>query len=315
MNILGAPAVVFSYLKEDIDFVEMTRLNFTSNGVNAWMDKSSTPAGATWRDEFAAALKSANICVSFFSRSSEQSQQRVFFDELSLIEARLNTDKSFKFVPVRIDNAEIPSLPFKKGNLQDLHFIDLGAPRTEHGLNMLLEAVGVKRPKLSFSPKVRVVIRRIDGLREQGRKFRLQYRLNDKILVECAAPRHETLLEAGSYEFVCSLFYAMSSPLGRGGYLWMARAEPKKIEIKPFGLYEWIVDAGSVRRMTVNPGMALVRLPLRMIGAESVLPEKYETWPATIKSEIVPRALNDPPSEPDPEEVVHFVSYEEKGGD
>jgi len=85
---------------------------------------------------------------------------------------------------------------------------------------------------------------------------------------------------------VCSVYRTAPVLSGRGGYVWLARAHAIEIEIEPFTHYEWSVEGSNIRKLTINPGMVLARLPLRLVGQERVRPDAYDTWPQTIRSQV-----------------------------
>ena len=122
---MSGQRVILSYMREDENIVRDVLANLRANKLNAWMDKESNEGGADWRAAFDDNLRTASVCLSFFSSSFKEESTRVFNAELNSILARQQSDASFRWIPVRIEPCAIPKLPIGSQMVSALHWIDL----------------------------------------------------------------------------------------------------------------------------------------------------------------------------------------------
>jgi hypothetical protein len=120
--------IFLSYVRDDSHRVDELARNLKSAGVNVWLDREQLRAGQRWREAIRQAIRSGALFVACFSQASARREKSYMNEELlvAIDELRLRaTDRSW-FVPVRLDDGEVPPRPIGGGEtLHELHWVDL----------------------------------------------------------------------------------------------------------------------------------------------------------------------------------------------
>jgi hypothetical protein len=122
------PHVFLSYVRDDVKRVQRFARDLRRVGVDVWLDRERIQPGQRWRDAIRAAIKSGALFVACFSRASALRAKSYMNEELVLAmeELRLRSTDREWFIPLRLDDSEIPSRAIGGGEtLHDLQWVDL----------------------------------------------------------------------------------------------------------------------------------------------------------------------------------------------
>lgn len=275
--------VVISYMREDEDSARAILRDLKENGIRAWMDKESTDGGEMWRRAFSEQLSASRCCISIFSKHYTGDPGRAFSQELNLALQHLREDHTFKLVPLRLEECNIPSLPIGNGfAIADLHWIDLFGPHAEDALVSLLTTLGAARPTVYFAAMAELRVRRLDDrqpgveLIADGREV-CRIKANDEVVVHL--PAATVRLYARVYaEYPQRASYSSYDEYEFG------RSEKISVQLKPFGKYVVRIDASSLHHYTFFIFSPLTLLGRRLLGFErKVWYSDEDTWGATIR--------------------------------
>jgi len=125
--------VFISYVREDALRVDQLAQDLKRAGVEVWLDREQIRAGQRWRDAIRNAIRSGALFVACFSRASARREKTHMNEELvvAIEELRIRAADRAWFVPVRIDDGEVPARSIGGGEtLQDLQWVDLAADWT-----------------------------------------------------------------------------------------------------------------------------------------------------------------------------------------
>ena len=144
MQAAGPRALPFiSYVSEDDPAVTRLETDLAAHGVELWRDRHQLKPGLRWRDEIRKAIINGQHFVACFSSASEakgRSYARAELD-LALDELRLRPRERAWFIPVRMDECQVPDIPIGGGEyLSDLHYVDL-AGNWADGVSRLAQAL------------------------------------------------------------------------------------------------------------------------------------------------------------------------------
>ncbi|MEO0883778.1 MAG: toll/interleukin-1 receptor domain-containing protein [Pseudomonadota bacterium] len=281
--------VIISYMSENYAAVRKLYDNLVGNGLDVFMDKPSLEPGEAWSGKFERVAQKSGSILIVFSDAYDPTAKRTFNREVEFLSDLKKKHASKTLIPIRLSECQIPDTEIGGGQaLSDLHYMDLFGLPAQDNLLKILSTLGVKNPSVTVAPKstVRVVRRDEDGIP-------IQFRVNDEKIKETKKQSFSFDVEPGEHSFVCSLYKTTRVLSGRGFYAWLARAHEIVLTIEPFSDYVWEVDGSNYRRLTVNPGMVLIRAPLRLVGQERVRIDDYKTWPQSIKSQITRLANTD----------------------
>lgn len=164
------PHVFISYVMEDAKLAAWIALQLRGNGLEPWFSKDPeriTP-GDDWRRVLRTAIQDGGFYVPLFTQRWAERGRSVANEELMIAaeEARLRPPGRRWFVPVKVDDAELPPLDLGGGRqLADIQYVDVPQLGWERGLKSLMQALGVPEPVLErgepiapgFGSTVRVV--------------------------------------------------------------------------------------------------------------------------------------------------------------
>ena len=153
-----------------------------------WLDKKGLIPGQIWRDEIPKAIKASDIFVACLSSQSAskrgyiQREFRIALDTLGEMPSG-----TIYFIPMRLDNCEIPDLRLSEGglNLRDIHWLDYWEA---DGFEQLERAI---THQFTFDPEEPVIVTHSYQCRSAYRYFASpEYCVSFVGLrIACAAPR------------------------------------------------------------------------------------------------------------------------------
>ncbi len=122
------PRVFLSYMSENGTEAARLARALTQRGVEVWRDKDRLRPGQRWADEVRKGIQEGDFFVACFS-SAYGSRDRTYMNEelvTAVDELRLRPYGKEWFIPVRLDDCAIPSLPIGFGQtLDSLQRVDL----------------------------------------------------------------------------------------------------------------------------------------------------------------------------------------------
>jgi HEAT repeat protein len=119
-----------SYVAEDLPVVDRLCAALRENGIAVWRDKESLWPGDRWRSEIKAAIHAGLLFIACFSKNAARKPRSYMREELLIAveELRLRPRDQRWFIPLRLDECEIPNIPIGAGeSLDALQRIDLFA--------------------------------------------------------------------------------------------------------------------------------------------------------------------------------------------
>jgi hypothetical protein len=204
--------VFISYVREDTPTVDKLVSELESRGHKVWLDRNDIGVGLHWADAIKKAIGDGSFFLACFSKQYHNRNKTYMNEELTLAveELRLRpTDRAW-FIPVRLDECEIPDRSIGGGKtLKDIQHADLFA-NWEFGLVKILSALGSRKdtnghrePKKSLEQ----VAREFYG-REKS-PYREHIRTKGRRLVEFLLPLPELLHEENQKWLLWELFQAL----------------------------------------------------------------------------------------------------------
>jgi tetratricopeptide (TPR) repeat protein len=139
--------VFISYAREDSGAAKRLRKDLKDAGLNPWLDKEELLPGQNWENQIEDAISKSRYYIPLFSKTSVekigyvQSEFKFALDVLK----RYPPNKIF-YIPVRLDDCEIPYMELKSIHRADLFPVNDNNVWKE-GVNQILRAIGVVIPK------------------------------------------------------------------------------------------------------------------------------------------------------------------------
>lgn len=154
-----------SYVSEDLDRVTALAAALRDYQITVWLDRRELAPGADWRSDIRAAIRGGLSFIACFSAASE-SRGRSFMREeieVAIEEMRLRSPRQTWFIPVKLDDCEIPDLPLSPGaTLRDIHYLEM-----RDGLDEVAARLATAiRPSMLVSEELRVRAAQTDDLGE-----------------------------------------------------------------------------------------------------------------------------------------------------
>jgi tetratricopeptide (TPR) repeat protein len=144
-----------SYVSEDAERVRELASELRKYGVWPWLDRNELGPGLRWRDEIRAAIQNGACFIACFSHFSEGRERSYMREEINLAldELRLRSPRQTWFIPVRLDECEIPDLRISATlGLRDIQSLDL---MPDPGAAIVRIATAI-RPSLKVSEELRL---------------------------------------------------------------------------------------------------------------------------------------------------------------
>jgi peptide/nickel transport system substrate-binding protein len=144
----GAPTghVFISYVREDSRHVDALQRILQAAGIRVWRDTADLWPGEDWRTKIRRAITSdALVFIACFSRRSTARRKSYQNEELNLAieELRQRPEDQPWFVPVRLDDCQIPGIYIGGGNrtLSHIQCVDLFGKHAGEGAARLVAAI------------------------------------------------------------------------------------------------------------------------------------------------------------------------------
>lgn len=122
------PHVFLSYVRADQDLVDRLVLDLRRAGIGVWIDREQIKPGQRWQCVIAAAIEEGTHFLACFSRAYQQRDRSYMNEELMLAldELRKRPQDRAWFLPLRLDDCEIPALRIGGGDtLRDIQWVNL----------------------------------------------------------------------------------------------------------------------------------------------------------------------------------------------
>lgn len=136
--------IFISYVRDDQESVNRLWKDLRSRGINVWLDREDIMPGQRWRKAIRRAIREGAFFLACFSCKYSAREKTYMNEELILAIEELRQRSSDKtwFIPVRLEECEVPDREIGGGeNLTDLQWADL-FPEWGHGLQRILQAMG-----------------------------------------------------------------------------------------------------------------------------------------------------------------------------
>ncbi len=120
--------VFISYIREDSSLVDRVAADLEDAGLTYWRDKKDLPPGFHWKVAIREAIGSGSVFLACFSTSFERRETTYMWEELNLAvdQIRKRPDDRTWFIPVKLDDCEIPEVTIRQGlNLSDIQASNL----------------------------------------------------------------------------------------------------------------------------------------------------------------------------------------------
>jgi TIR domain/HEAT repeats len=117
-----------SYISEDLATVQHLFDDLISYGANLWLDRNELAPGTRWKESIREAVQTGASFLACFSSSFVEKERTHMREELNLAieEIRLRPADRSWFVPVKLDECDVPKLDVVPGlTLQDFQLVEL----------------------------------------------------------------------------------------------------------------------------------------------------------------------------------------------
>jgi hypothetical protein len=141
------PHVFLSHVREDAARVERLAADLKARGIETWIDRHKIKPGQRWQKAIEDAIRSGAFFVACFSHAYSTRNRTYMNEELHIAveEVRLRPAKTSWFIPVRLDDCEIPALPVSPNvTLRSFQWVDMFD--WEEGVQRLAEEIAPPRP-------------------------------------------------------------------------------------------------------------------------------------------------------------------------
>jgi TIR domain len=138
------PHVFLSHVREDAERVERLAADHEARGIETWIDRHKIKPGQRWQKAIEDAIRSGAFFVACFSHA-HSARTRTYMNEelyIALEEVRLRPAEASWFIPIRLDDCEVPDWPIGPGlSIRSFQWLDM-FPDWEMGVQRLAEAIG-----------------------------------------------------------------------------------------------------------------------------------------------------------------------------
>jgi hypothetical protein len=201
------PHVFISHVREDAARVERLASELEARGIGTWIDRHKIKPGERWEKAIEDAIRSGAFFIACFSRTYAARASSYMNEELHLAsrEVRRRPANASWFIPVRLDDCEIPDWPIgPELSIRSFQWLDM-FPDWATSVKRLAEAIG--------SDTANVWIDRIMAQTDKVEdKYRNNRQLSYKTLESLATPLSRAGKKAESFEFVEELLNRTGDP-------------------------------------------------------------------------------------------------------
>jgi formylglycine-generating enzyme required for sulfatase activity len=138
------PHVFLSHVREDAERIDRLASDLEARGIETWIDRHKIRPGERWEKAIEDAIRSGAFFVACFSTAYSARTRTYMNEELHIAfqEVRLRPADTSWFIPVRLDECEIPDLRIAPNlTVRSFHWLDL-FPDWENGVERLAEVIG-----------------------------------------------------------------------------------------------------------------------------------------------------------------------------
>ena len=124
----GMKRVFISYVNENFLIVDLLYQELDSCGIQVWMDRNNIAPGLRWKQEIRRAIQQGAFFIACFSQEYDERARTYMNEELTIAieELRQRPTDSAWFIPVKLNECEIPDLDIGRGEtLRDLQYVNL----------------------------------------------------------------------------------------------------------------------------------------------------------------------------------------------
>jgi hypothetical protein len=143
MGAAPKPQVFLSYVREDAERVERLAADLEARGIGTWLDRHRIKPGERWQKVIEDGIRSGAFFVACFSRTYAARTRSYMNEELLLAieEVRLRPEEATWFIPIRLDECEIPDRRIgPELSLRSFQWLDM-FPDWERSVERLTEAI------------------------------------------------------------------------------------------------------------------------------------------------------------------------------
>ena len=120
--------VFISYVREDTEAVQRLCKVLRTYNIEVWLDREQLKPGYRWAEAIQEAIREGSFYIACFSKAYNERLRTYMNEELALAIEELRqrpTDQSW-FIPVLLDNSEVPNRRIEAGQtLRSLQWVSL----------------------------------------------------------------------------------------------------------------------------------------------------------------------------------------------
>jgi hypothetical protein len=138
------PHVFLSHVREDAEHVGRLAAALEARGVATWVDRNKIKPGERWQKAIEEAIRSGAFFVACFSQAYAGRDRSYMNEELSIAieEVRLRPEEASWFIPIRLDDCEIPDRRIgPELGIRSFQRLDM-FPDWANSIDSLVEAIG-----------------------------------------------------------------------------------------------------------------------------------------------------------------------------
>lgn len=124
----GDRYVFLSYVHEDQKKVKRLARRLEENGITVWIDRYNLMPGTDWKLAIDNAISEGAFFIACFSQRYFAKNKSYMNEELhiALDQLRLRSDSEIWFIPVKLDDCDIPDFEIRRGkHLRSIQWVDL----------------------------------------------------------------------------------------------------------------------------------------------------------------------------------------------
>jgi formylglycine-generating enzyme required for sulfatase activity len=137
------PHVFLSHVRDDAERVERLAAALEARSIETWLDRHQIKPGQRWQKAIEDAIRSGAFFVACFSQAYAERTRSYMNEELLLAieEVRLRPEEATWFIPIRLDDCEIPDRRIgPELNIRSFQWLDM-FPDWERSVERLAEAI------------------------------------------------------------------------------------------------------------------------------------------------------------------------------
>ncbi len=153
------PHVFLSHVREDAERVERLAADLEARGIGTWIDRHQIKPGQRWQKAIEEAIRSGSFFVACFSKAYATRTRSYMNEELliAIEEVRLRPGKAAWFIPIRLDDCEIPDRRIgPELSIRSFQWLDMFRDWAK-SVDRLVEAIGPVPAVAQHSPRPRTL--------------------------------------------------------------------------------------------------------------------------------------------------------------